>query len=333
MHLCQDAGLAWEIAVKHCLKAGWGGGRRADERRRGAGGAKAGGGETKDEKIAIGEEGRRTEREGRGGAGRFHDNADSPIIRLSPISTNVAPACYSVMASPGFLGCHTIGRAAIWRRGRGGGGRGGGGGGGRKGGGGGRGGGGGGGGGGARTRGQKREGDPGLRTHPLRPRRPPHDRHAQPPRQAERLYRRWAPRSHSFERADADDESAPSSSPAQAAPSAPAPTSRAARRASTGLERRRRRLRQREAGGGRFVEAIFNCLKPIDRRDQRRRRRRRHHHVPADGYPDRGRAQDRLYLRPARPGAGSRLRLVPAEAGRPAAGVALVPLRPHLRCR
>ena len=74
--------------------------------------------------------------------------------------------------------------------------------------------------------------------------------------------------------------------------------------------------------------------KALDRGDQRTRGRRRHHHDLADGCPDRGQGrQDRLHLCPPRPGPGSRQRLVPAEAGRPAAGVALVPLRADVRRR
>ena len=68
---------------------------------------------------------------------------------------------------------------------------------------------------------------------------------------------------HAFNAPTATTTSARSSSPVPAAPSAPAPTCRAARRAST---RRASHgagvFASANPGGGRFVEAIFNCRKP-----------------------------------------------------------------------
>ena len=92
-----------------------------------------------------------------------------------------------------------------------------------------------------------------------------HDRHVQPARQAQCLYRPDGRGDHATLSIapTMTTTSARSSSPARAAPSAPEPTCRAARQAST------RRASTAPAslpapirGGGRFVEAIFNCRKP-----------------------------------------------------------------------
>ena len=175
-----------------------------------------------------------------------------------------------------------------------------------------------------------------LRTHHVRSRRSLHDRHAQPPRKAQclyradgggdrgcvraRRYRRQCPRRHRDRRG-----------------------SRVLRgRRRLGWRRelryvrnpRRRRVCQFGLAQRPFRRGDLQLPKTLDRRHQRAGRRRRHHHDPADGRSHCGQGrQDRLHLRPPRPGPGSRQRLVPAETRRPAAGVALVPVGSDFRCR
>ena len=214
------------------------------------------------------------------------------------------PACYSLMACPRYSGCGdfwgvitlSIGRAA-----------------------------------------KAGNGDDAVNYEHIRcdTRRPAHDRHAEPARQAQCLYRPDGRGDHARLQSRRQRRQHPRDHRHRRGPRLLRRSRRVGRRGKLRHvgQARRRRLRQRQSRRRPVRRGDLQLPKALDRGDQRRRRRRRHHHDVADGCQDRGqRRQDRLHLCPPRPRPGSRQRLVSAKARRPAAGVALVPLRPHVRC-